>query len=110
MGKTNASKQGVLHWLDENFEKMFLVTGLLSITLFITWQVIYRYIITQFIERAGAAVWTEELSRYIFIWISYLALSVAIKNRPSGWTCSMIICPRACSRSAGSWSRCCSSS
>ena len=79
MEKTNASKQGVLHWLDENFEKMFLVTGLLSITLFITWQVIYRYIITQFIERAGAAVWTEELSR-------------------------------ACSRSAGSWSRCCSSS
>lgn len=54
MEKTNASKQGVLHWLDENFEKMFLVTGLLSITLFITWQVIYRYIITQFIERAGA--------------------------------------------------------
>lgn len=80
MEKTNASKQGVLHWLDENFEKMFLVTGLLSITLFITWQVIYRYIITQFIERAGAAVWTEELSRYIFIWISYLALSVAIKS------------------------------
>ena len=32
MEKTNASKQGVLHWLDENFEKMFLVTGLLSIT------------------------------------------------------------------------------
>ena len=83
MEKTNASKQGVLHWLDENFEKMFLVTGLLSITLFITWQVIYRYIITQFIERAGAAVWTEELSRYIFIWISYLALSVAIKKRSS---------------------------
>ena len=83
MEKTNASKQGVLHWLDENFEKMFLVTGLLSITLFITWQVIYRYIITQFIERAGAAVWTEELSRYIFIWISYLALSVAIKKLSS---------------------------
>ena len=51
--------------------------------LFITWQVIYRYIITQFIERAGAAVWTEELSRYIFIWISYLALCVAIKKRSS---------------------------
>ena len=83
MEKTNASKQGVLHWLDENFEKMFLVTGLMSITLVITWQVIYRYIITQFIERAGAAVWTEELSRYIFIWISYLALSVAIKKRSS---------------------------
>ncbi len=51
--------------------------------LFITWQVVYRYIITQFIERAGAAVWTEELSRYIFIWISYLAVSVAIRKRSS---------------------------
>lgn len=73
----------VWHWLDENFEKIFLVAGLLSIILFITYQVVYRYIITQFIERAGAAVWTEELSRYIFIWISYLALPLAIKKRSS---------------------------
>lgn len=72
-----------LHWLNENFERIFLVAGLLSIILFITWQVIYRYIITLFIERAGAAVWTEELSRYVFIWISYLALCVAIRKRSS---------------------------
>ena len=32
-----------LHWLDENFEKPFLIVGLLvSITL-ITWQVLFRY-------------------------------------------------------------------
>ncbi|WP_297050325.1 TRAP transporter large permease subunit [uncultured Desulfovibrio sp.] len=73
----------ILSWLNENFESVFMVAGLLSIILFITWQVIYRYIITQFIERAGAAVWTEELSRYIFIWISYLAVSVAIRKRSS---------------------------
>ena len=77
------NKAGILSWLDENFEKIFLVSGLISIILFITWQVIYRYIITLFIDRAGAAVWTEELSRYIFIWISYLALCVAIKKRSS---------------------------
>lgn len=77
------SASGPLYWLNENFEKIFLVAGLLSIILFITWQVIYRYIITLFIERAGAAVWTEELSRYIFIWISYLALCVAIRKRSS---------------------------
>ena len=76
-------KSGLFPWLNENFEKIFMVTGLLAIILFITWQVIYRYIITQFIERAGAAVWTEELSRYIFIWISYLALSAAIRKRSS---------------------------
>lgn len=74
---------GFWGWLNENFEKVFLVSGLLSITLFITFQVVYRYIITLFIERAGAAVWTEELSRYIFIWISYLALPLAIQKRSS---------------------------
>ncbi|MBD5136052.1 MAG: TRAP transporter large permease subunit [Lachnospiraceae bacterium] len=79
----SAPKHKVLDWLNENFESVFLVIGLLSIILFITWQVIYRYVITQFIERAGAAVWTEELSRYIFIWISYLAVSVAIRKRSS---------------------------
>ena len=74
---------GPVAWLNEHFENLFMVTGLVGIILFITWQVVYRYIITQFIDRAGAAVWTEELSRYIFIWISYLALSVAIRKRTS---------------------------
>ena len=41
-----------LHWLNENFERIFLVAGLLSIILFITWLVLYRYIITLFIDRA----------------------------------------------------------
>ena len=65
MSENVQGKSGLFSWLNENFEKIFMVTGLLAIILFITWQVIYRYIITQFIERAGAAVWTEELSRYI---------------------------------------------
>lgn len=75
--------QSILSWLDENFEKFFLVTGLLATILCITWQVIYRYIITKFVEQAGAAVLTEELSRYIFIWISYIAMSVVIRKRTS---------------------------
>lgn len=82
MNATEAKKHP-LRWLDQNFENVFMVAGLLSIILFITWQVVYRYIITKFVDRAGAAVWTEELSRYIFIWISYLAVSVAIKKRSS---------------------------
>lgn len=59
------------------------MTGLLLIILFITFQTSYRYVITHFSDTAGAAVWTEELSRYIFIWITYLALSVAIRKRSS---------------------------
>ena len=58
MSENVQGKSGPFSWLNKNFEKIFMVTGLLAIILFITWQVIYRYIITQFIERAGAAVWT----------------------------------------------------
>ncbi|MCG8423479.1 MAG: TRAP transporter large permease subunit [Proteobacteria bacterium] len=76
-----AHKNNLIGWLDENFEKPFLFIGMLSIILFITFQTFYRYFIVQFIEGAGAAVWTEELSRFIFVWISYLAIPLAIKNR-----------------------------
>ena len=76
-------KKGAWHWLDENFEKIFLVTGLIAIICFITLQTFYRYIVSNLLETAGAMVWTEEISRYIFIWITYLALCVAIKKRSS---------------------------
>ena len=75
--------RGVLGWLNENFEKIFLVAGLLTIIFCITFQTAYRYVVTHLSGSVGAAVWTEELSRYVFIWISYLALSVAIRKRCS---------------------------
>ncbi|SFL65713.1 C4-dicarboxylate transporter, DctM subunit [Desulfomicrobium norvegicum] len=75
--------KNIWNWIDENFEKIFLVTGLLAIILFITFQTTYRYIIVHFASSAGAAVWTEELSRFVFIWITYLALAVAIRKRSS---------------------------
>lgn len=70
-----------LRWLDDNLEKPILLIGMLSIILIITFQTSYRYIITHFMESSGAATWTEELARYIFIWISYLAIPLAIKGR-----------------------------
>lgn len=76
-------QQSIWRWLDENFEKIFLVVGLISIICFITLQTFYRYIVSNLLETAGAMVWTEEVSRYIFIWITYLALCVAIKKRSS---------------------------
>ncbi|MDO4767384.1 MAG: TRAP transporter large permease subunit [Pseudomonadota bacterium] len=75
--------QNILGRINQDFESIFLVSGLLSIIFFITFQTAYRYIVTHFVQTAGAAVWTEELSRYVFIWITYLALSVAIKKRSS---------------------------
>ncbi len=76
-------QKGVWAWIDENFEKIFLIVGLLSIIFFISFQTFYRYVITGLFDSTGAAVWTEELSRFIFVWISYLALPIAIKTRSS---------------------------
>ena len=70
-----------LNWLDENFEKPFLFMGMLSIILIIVFQTFYRYIGAYFSTSAAGAIWTEELSRFIFIWISYLAIPAAIKKR-----------------------------
>lgn len=74
----SVSKQ--VKWLDENFEKIFLIVGLLSIVFLITWQVIYRYVFIHMTAGGKGADWAEEIARYIFIWISYLAVPVAIKN------------------------------
>lgn len=77
----HAKKTTPLHWLDENFEKIFLVVGLLGIIFLITWQVGFRYLFIHLTDGGKGADWAEELARYIFIWISYLAVPVAIKRR-----------------------------
>ena len=62
-------KQSPLRWLDENFESIFLVIGMLAIIFLITWQVLYRYIFTKFTSGASTMVAAapEELARYIFV-------------------------------------------
>ncbi|MGQ9557365.1 MAG: TRAP transporter large permease [Desulfurispora sp.] len=70
-----------LAWLDEHLEKPILFIGLLAIILIITFQTFYRYLATHYLGASGGATWTEELARYIFVWISYLAIPLAIKKR-----------------------------
>ncbi len=70
-----------LRFIDGNFEKPFLVFGMLAIILIISYQTFYRYVLTDLFEISGGAAWTEETARYIFIWISYLAVPVAIKQK-----------------------------
>lgn len=83
MQEKKAADKNPLRWLNENFESIFLVTGLLGMILLITWQVAYRYVITKFTPGASTMVAAapEELARYLFVWISYLAVPVAIKTR-----------------------------
>lgn len=94
---------GTLGWLDENFDKPALIVGMLAIILIITYQTFIRYIVTYIADPTTSGMikdgliyfidnvlktsrninvtWTEETSRYIFIWISYLAIPLAIRER-----------------------------
>ena len=65
--------KAVLHWLDENFEAIFIKIILASASLIIFCQVIARYVFD------SSFSWSEEVSRYAFIWMIYLGVSYAVK-------------------------------
>lgn len=77
----NSGLKKWLRFIDNNFEKPFLVFGMMAIILIISYQTFYRYVLTDLFSTSGGASWTEETARFIFIWISYLAVPVAIKQR-----------------------------
>jgi TRAP-type C4-dicarboxylate transport system permease small subunit len=65
----------VLKFLDENFEKYLLVVILTAMCILIGLQVFFRYFVNL------PLAWTEEISRYLFVWLIYLASSLAVKKR-----------------------------
>ena len=64
----------VLHWLDRHLEEAISVLLLAVITVVVTIQVILR-------ETGSALAWTEELTRYMFVWLIYISSSYAIRLR-----------------------------
>lgn len=52
-----------------------VLTGLIALT--VTLQVLFRYILQ------NPLVWTEELSRYLLVWVAFLGASSLIKNNES---------------------------
>lgn len=99
-------------FISRNFnglEKPFLFVGFMIMILAITYQTVFRYALTnivaflndtrnatlleQFIDIdaarqfmrsiSGWAVWSEELARYVFVWVSYLAVPLAVLTRSS---------------------------
>ena len=64
-----------LQWLDSNLE-LYLCVGLMSVmTLLVFLQVIMRYIFHNSLS------WSEELARYIFIWLIFLGISYGCRLR-----------------------------
>lgn len=61
-------------WLDENLEKFILVILLTLMILIMGVQVVARYIFNSSLS------WSEELTRYLFVWSAFLSLPYTIKT------------------------------
>ncbi|PRO66302.1 TRAP transporter small permease [Alkalicoccus urumqiensis] len=65
----------LLHWLDEHFEETLLIIFSMIMVTVITLQVFMRHVM-------GASLsWSEELARYLFIWLVYVGISYGVKKQ-----------------------------
>jgi len=64
----------VLNFLDNRLEETLCIILMICMTAIITAQVFFRYASIQM-------PWTEELARYMFVWVIYLGCTAAIRKR-----------------------------
>lgn len=64
----------VVSWLDKYTEELFLSLSLISMVFIMGLQVFMRYVMN------NSLAWPEELSRYIFIWFSFIGVSYAVRK------------------------------
>lgn len=64
----------ILHWLDANLEEFLIVMLLIGMTVIMAIQVISRYALGMSLS------WSEELTRYLFIWCGFLSVSYCSKK------------------------------
>lgn len=67
----------VLKWLDKYFEEVLMAALLAAIVLVMFFQIILRFTLSK------ALPWPEELSRYMFVWLSFLGISYSVKCKNS---------------------------
>ena len=65
---------GVLQWLNDNFEKTVCAILMIVMALTIFIQVVARYAFNSSLS------WSEELARFIFVWLVYLGISYGCKQ------------------------------
>lgn len=64
----------ILHYLDEYFEEFLMVMFLVAMTIIMGVQVLSRYAF-------GISLsWSEEITRYLFIWSAFLSVSLCTKK------------------------------
>ena len=64
----------MLKWLDENLEEFLMGVFLIGMVLIMGIQVLARYVF-------GASLsWSEEITRYLFIWSGFISVSYCTKK------------------------------
>lgn len=63
----------IINWLDEYLEVSICVGLMSAMTLIIFIQVVMRYVFQNSLS------WSEELARYLFIWLVYIGISYGCK-------------------------------
>lgn len=63
-----------IKWLDRNFEVSLLVIALIFMVFIMTAQIIARYVF------GSSFSWSEELTRYLFIWSGFLSVSLTLRS------------------------------
>lgn len=64
----------LIKWLDDNLEETLLIVLLVMMTLIMGLQICSRYMFN------ASLSWSEELTRYLFIWSAFLSISYCIKK------------------------------
>ncbi len=63
-----------LCWLDRHFEEVLMAIFLCGIVIMMTTHVFFRYVMRT------PLTWTEEATRYMFIWFVFMGFSYSIRN------------------------------
>lgn len=64
----------IIKWLDNNLEEFLMVIFLLAMTLIMGVQVLSRYAF------GTSLSWSEEITRYLFIWSGFISVSYCTKK------------------------------
>lgn len=64
----------ILKKLDRHFEEYFVIGAFSMMIIFVSLQVFFRYVLN------SSLIWSEELTRYLFIWQIFFGASLSIRD------------------------------